>query len=443
MGQKSKCFSKFGKHTKRKAFKLYEQSVAIRAQNINPSILTWARETAGLSIDEAADRLGLSSSEKATGAEKLEAFEAGDTKPTRNQLLKLASVYRRPLTTFYRNTPPRKADRGEDFRTLAGTVPPQDNALLDALVRDVRVRQDLVRAIIEDDEDAEPLRFVGSLGIEMPANTAALQIKESLGLVQENWTREFNSPDALFADLRNRIEALGVFVLLIGNLGSHHTSISTSVFRGFAIADDLAPFIVINDQDARAARAFTLAHELVHLFVGATGVSANPSIQTPRTRNARVERFCNDVAGELLLPTASLTNIARMTNTDQASGVISEIADTRNLSKPMVAYRLQRIGRLDNDTYSQLHAEYAAGWQNLRQREREKVRDSDSGPSYYTVRKHRLGNALLSLVGRTLRENQLTHTTAARMLGVKPSSVDPLLKNVKGINGSLLPKAGG
>ena len=117
--------------------------MAIRAQNINPSILTWARETAGLSVDEAADRLGLSSSEKATGAEKLEAFETGEAKPTRNQLLKLASVYRRPLTTFYRNAPPRKADRGEDFRTLAGTVPPQDNALLDALLRDVRARQDL------------------------------------------------------------------------------------------------------------------------------------------------------------------------------------------------------------------------------------------------------------------------------------------------------------
>ena len=53
--------------------------MAIRAQNINPSILTWARETAGLSVDEAADRLGLSSSEKATGAEKLEAFETGES----------------------------------------------------------------------------------------------------------------------------------------------------------------------------------------------------------------------------------------------------------------------------------------------------------------------------------------------------------------------------
>jgi hypothetical protein len=35
------------------------------------------------------------------------------------------------------------------------------------------------------------------------------------------------------------------------------------VFRGFAPADDLAPFIVINDNDP--AHSFTLLHELVHI----------------------------------------------------------------------------------------------------------------------------------------------------------------------------------
>jgi len=417
--------------------------VATRAENINPSILAWARETAGFGIDEAAEKLGLSSSEKASSAEKLEAFEKGEIKPTRNQLLKLATLYRRPLTTFYKNTPPRIADRGEDFRTLPGPVSPRDNALLDALLRDVRARQDLVRSILEDDDDIHSLDFIGSLQVGQSATTAAAQIKVALGIEQDNWTSAFATPDALFTDLRNRIEALGVFVLLIGNLGSHHSNISEKVFRGFAIADDLAPFIVINDQDARAARAFTVAHELVHLFVGATGVSATPTTETPHTRLARVERFCNDVAGEMLLPTASLQNISTMSSVQLASDLISDIAESRNLSEPMVAYRLQRMGRIDEAIYAELYAIYAARWHNQRQRTREQARESNGGPSYYLVRKHRLGNALLNLVGRTLRENQLTHTTAARMLGVKPSSVDPLLQGMNSISGSYLPEAGG
>jgi Zn-dependent peptidase ImmA (M78 family) len=87
--------------------------------------------------------------------------------------------------------------------------------------------------------------------------------------------------------------------LLAGNLGSHHSAIPVSAFRGFAIADPIAPFIVINDGDAKAAWSFTLLHELVHLWLGATGVSGGvPEMQ--------IERFCNEVAGAFLLSPVDL-----------------------------------------------------------------------------------------------------------------------------------------
>lgn len=41
---------------------------------INPVVLAWARETAGLSIEEAAHKIGLTSGTRATAAEKLEAM---------------------------------------------------------------------------------------------------------------------------------------------------------------------------------------------------------------------------------------------------------------------------------------------------------------------------------------------------------------------------------
>ena len=85
-----------------------------RANNINPAILAWARETAGLELDEAANRLGfIRPTEAESAAQRLLAFESGERTPTRNQLLKFASVYRRPLLTFYMKQPPVKGDRGE------------------------------------------------------------------------------------------------------------------------------------------------------------------------------------------------------------------------------------------------------------------------------------------------------------------------------------------
>ena len=194
-----------------------------RAENINPSILKWARETAGLSLEEAALRLGFTARAKRASAARLEALERGETMPTRNQLLKIAATYRRPLTAFYRTAPPVPGNRGEDFRSTGRAI---DNSepLLDALLRATRVRQDLVRSILEDDEDIESLSFVGSMPITEPIEDAAATIRVALHLDETRHARVASSAEQ-FATLRERVEALGVFVLLAGNLGSHHTNL--------------------------------------------------------------------------------------------------------------------------------------------------------------------------------------------------------------------------
>ena len=44
------------------------------------------------------------------------------------------------------------------------------------------------------------------------------------------------TPELAFGYLREKIEAVGVFVLLIGNLGSHHTAIDAELSEDFALA---------------------------------------------------------------------------------------------------------------------------------------------------------------------------------------------------------------
>ena len=208
-----------------------------RAQNINPRILTWARETAGLSIEDAATKLGLTNSPKASAAEKLEKLESGEDKPSRLQLMKIAGTYRRPLTAFYMAAPPATASRGEDFRTLPGPVAPQETANVDALLRDIRARQDMLRSILEDEDDAPRLPFVGSIRISSGIADAVIRMKAALGVTDDRALRRgMSTPDQLFAELRRRVETIGVFVLLAGNLGTFHSNISEKVFRGFAIA---------------------------------------------------------------------------------------------------------------------------------------------------------------------------------------------------------------
>nr|NKQ99653.1 helix-turn-helix transcriptional regulator [Escherichia coli] len=116
------------------------------AANINPKLLAWARQAAGMTLEDAASKIGIQPSATSSAAEKLQALESGERFPTRTQLAKIATVYRRPVVTFYLAQPPAQASRGEDFRTLPFDVPPRESAKLDALLRDIRARQEMVRS---------------------------------------------------------------------------------------------------------------------------------------------------------------------------------------------------------------------------------------------------------------------------------------------------------
>ena len=396
-----------------------------RAENANPSMLAWARQAAGLSQEEAARSVGLTASKRSTAVDKLVAIESGARHPTRGQLLRFADAYRRSPTVFYLTSPPAPGRRDEDFRTTSGPPPsPQEAALLDALLRDVRVRQSMVKAALEADEDAARPNLNGRLSIGDSVPDAVATLRGALD-VGDDWHRGTSDP---FALLRSRVERLGAFVLLVGDLGSHHTAVSERVFRGFALADAVAPFIVVNHQDATSARPFTLLHELAHICLGASGVSADPPFGPPRRSHDRIEFFCNDVAGEFLLPSDAISSPRRIGSFDEARERAEDLARERRVSEAMVAYRLWRNDRIKRDIYRRLHAFYARRWQEEKERQRARMREVEGGPSYYVVRRHRLGEALLSLARRQLQAEELTDTKAAKILGVKPSNVEPLLR---------------
>ena len=395
-------------------------------------MLVWARDRAGLEVEEAADRLGfIKSTEKESASQRLMALENGDRAPTRAQLLELVRVYRCPLLAFYMKRPPRRDDRGEDFRQSAGAVSRRESSLLDALLRDIRARQEMVRSLLEDEEESQELAFVGSASINDGARAVAASIASTLEFDHRGRGARRGDADTLFRTLRERAESAGVFVLLIGDLGSYHTALGVEVFRGFAISDRVAPFVVINDQDARAARSFTLIHELAHIWLDRSGVSGVPSPNAPRSLEDRIEQFCNDVAGEFLLPAEALhAQPADFDAGDKrgAEDAIRLLADAWSVSEPMVAYRLKRTGKIETPVYRDLISDYASRWQRQRRRQSERNRERDGAPSAYVIRRSRLGRALLDVVQRTLRDNVLTHTKAAKLLGVKPGAVEPLLR---------------
>jgi Zn-dependent peptidase ImmA (M78 family)/transcriptional regulator with XRE-family HTH domain len=390
---------------------------------VNPNVLIWARESAGLDLKTAARRLGLKETKTALPQEKLQRYEEGEKQPSRSLILKMVAQYRRPLLAFYLREPPKAGDRGEDYRTLTHDVDPAQNAIVDALVRSVRARQEIIKDGLISAQDREPLAFIGSADLEAGSSTLASQIIDSSGFERETY-RAAGSQEEAFRYLRSRVEGIGVFTLLVGNLGSHHTNIGVEEFRGFALADEIAPFIVINDQDAKVAWSTTLLHELAHLWLGETGISGSAIDRT-------VEKFCNEVASEVLLPEEELAKHFSFDALDDCSSIINEIDDFARrcrVSSRLVAFRLLQRNRISNVDYAVLDTHFQQRYENAKAELKSQAIANEGGPSYYVVRRHRLGAALLNTSERLLRSGELSTTRVATLLGVRALNVEKLLQ---------------
>ena len=367
-----------------------------------------------MSVPEAAKKLDIRPAYGLAPPDRLTQLEGGERDPARPMLVKMAKAYQRLLVVFYLAGPPRKADVGTDFRRLR-RGPPAGEPPVQALLREAIARQSIIRDVLLDDDVSE-IEFVGSMTLADGHEAVIEAVRE---LIDAQGTAVTDARSAF--DVRRRsAEEAGVFVLLQGDLGSYQTDIDTGAFRGFALADRIAPLVVVNDNDARTAWSFTLVHELVHLLFGETGVSDS-------REHTGVERFCDNVASEHLLPKAVLSRIPATSSFDAMVATIAAVAAEHNVSRALVAYCWHRESAISKDHYRRAIALFRSQWLRSREQERERSGDGAGGPSYYVVRRHRAGKALIDLVRRSIQDGSLPATKAAIVLGVKPTQVGPML----------------
>jgi Zn-dependent peptidase ImmA (M78 family) len=387
---------------------------------IKPEILKWARDNSLLSKENAARKLNMIDSKKMSAVEKLTSFESGEKEPSRALLLKMSKQYHLPLLTFYLDKPPKIGDRGEDFRTLPAQFDENENVNVDILIRDIKARQSTVRETLIDADEENHLEFIGKHTIDDGVANVVQTIRNILNVNLKEYRIQLNHKEA-FRYLRQKVESQGIFVLLKGNLGSYHSNIALTVFRGFALSDDIAPFIVINDQDTESAWSFTLMHEMAHLILGQTGVSGAYFDQ-------EIEKFCNNVASEFLLPAIEFEQFHVLNYSFEHLKIdISDYASLQKLSSTHIAYRLYKRGDIDNSLWEGLRDFYHNKWIENRKVYQDKNRKKEGGPNYYVIKNYKLGT-LVGLVQRLTYAGALTTTKAGMLLDIKPLKVHRLFQ---------------
>src|SRR5204863_887627 len=165
------------------------------------------------------------------------------------------------------------------------------------------------------------------------SNTIANDISVILG-VNDDFREEAANWENFLVRLIGNVETLGVLVLRSGIVKNDtHRKLSVDEFRGFVIKDELAPLVFINGNDSRAAQIFTLIHELAHIWIGRSGISNFDLGNRQLSANQNIERLCNRVAAEVLVPQSSFQrewqsatriseNLARLTRIYRVSSLV-------------------------------------------------------------------------------------------------------------------------
>lgn len=365
---------------------------------VNPDLLGWALERAGVSADALEDKFP-----------KLREWLTGELAPTLRQLEAFAASTHTAIGLLFLPLPPEEPLPIPDFRTLPQARLSRPSAdLLDTIYL-CQQRQ----AWYRDHQrlyGAQPLAFVGSASVADDVADIAAGIARTIGFdVDER--KQLSSWSEALRRLIVQIEDAGVLVMISGVVGSNtHRSLRVEEFRGFALADALAPLIFINGKDSKAAQMFTLAHELAHLWLGESGISDAQAASRP---DEETERWCNAVAAELLVPLEELRQIHQPR--DALQDEMQRLARWFKVSTLVIVRRLYDLGSLDQATMWRVYREELERVKALAVRE-------DGGGDFYNSLGARVSKRFASAVVGSTLEGQTPFTDAFRMLGIKKSA---------------------
>ncbi len=254
---------------------------------VRPELLRWALDRSGRSVEGLAAKFP-----------RLAAWERGEAEPTLRQLEQFAKATYTPVGFLFLREPPVEEVPIPDFRTLPGAHRDRPSPdLLDTIYL-CQQRQEWYREFART--MGEPaLGFVGSARIEDDVVATAAAMRRALGFDLEE-RRQLPTWTEALRRFVEQADALGVLVMVSGVVGSNNRrKLDPQEFRGFALADPLAPLVFVNGADTKAAQMFTLAHELAHVWLGESALSDASPASAPLQR---VESWCNRVAAELLVP---------------------------------------------------------------------------------------------------------------------------------------------
>lgn len=367
---------------------------------VNPTLITWARERAGLDLATLANRFP-----------KLGEWENGRLRPTFKQLDAFVLKVHVPVGYLFLSEPRIESVPIADFRTIAGTPRAKPSPDLLDVIYACQARQTWYRSYSLT-EKLDGLPFISSASRNHSTIDFAAQIAATLG-----FTVEIRCECSSWEDAMDRFVAAtddaGILVMESGIVGSNASrALDHEEFRGFALSDSRAPLVFVNSADTKAGQMFTLANALAHLWLGSSGLFDTQGELVVDSRS--IEAHYNAVAAELLVPLEALKR--EISDAESLSNATKRLSRIFKVSSLLILRRLFDAEWLGRGRFDE-------GWrdENKRLTSLARQRQGVGGGRYRTTDSRVSKRFTKALITSTL-EGQTLFRDAYRMLDVRRTS---------------------
>ena len=365
---------------------------------IRHEILRWAMERAQVSIDAVAKHL--------TKPEKVEQWLRGEARPTFRQARELAKRLHIPFGYLFLSEPPEEKLPYPDFRTIKNEPTYHTSPAVIELLYDIERKQSWYHEYAVEN-GFEPVPHIGKFTRETPYKTVARDIRKVVGF---DVLRKSSNKENYLYDLSDHIESLGILVLRSSYAGTGtQNSIQVEELRGLAVADPYAPLIFVNSSDTKSAQIFTIAHELAHLWIGQSGIS---DIDIAEEIHDKVEKYCNLVAAEILIPEKEFRKIW-----DDGADVLDNcesVARRYFVSKFVALKRAYDLDYIDYPQYEEYYHELWNEWERIKEQQKR-----SQGGNFYNSKPAKESKRLSRAVVEAAKEGRLLYADAMNLLNIK------------------------
>ena len=340
-----------------------------------------------------------------------------ERKLTFKQLEELSKKTSTPLGYFFLKEPPVERLPIPHFRTIdnPNRVGPSPNLL--ETVQTMERRQAWMREYLIENEN-DPLPFVAKGKAVPHPIEIANDMRQELGL-KNDWAAGFRTWQDALRLLFQKIEDAGILVVVNSIVGNNsHRKLDVNEFRGFVLVDNYAPLIFVNGSDGKAAQMFTLAHELAHIWYGA---SAAFDLQNLQPADNEIEWKCNLIAAEFLVPESELRKFWASVHLEHEP--FQQIARRFKVSEIVAARRIYDLGLITKNKFFEFYQK-----RYIVELQESQVDDHNGGGNFYATQKFRISRRFAEAVIRATFEGKLLYNEAYRLTGLKSETFSKFAK---------------